>query len=642
LVEDLSFHAIFINHSILKWSCSILYPTRAPFENFSIPQGASDMRRLSVVTVFTLLLLAALLPAQKNFVASAVSDGERLAMFSKPSVVRIIDGVSGSFYYAPPRWSSGKTYSVSYVGLGSGFFINSNGYIATNAHVVSTFHDINTKGNDVGREILFWQLLPQVAHDHNVDPKSLTRDNVNFVRNYSRLTDMKIYHHVIIPDGSVYEFEEKQFGAPTGQGKDVAVVKIEVKNAPVLVVGDSEKMNLQDHVIVIGYPGAADTLNSGILDSKSVLEASITDGKVSARKKSVSGAPILQVSAPATHGNSGGPVMTDKMEVIGLLTFGGDRVNGQEISGFDFVVPSSTVMEFVKAAGVANELGPADHAYQEGLQLYWDQHYSSAIPKFEEVKRLFPEHSEVARLIQSSQQSIAEGKEKSTFPWVILALVLVILFFIVAIIVVGVTILFIARQRSKGKPVSAGVSGAGVGVGGSGAARPTTSYGAATPAAESPKAPSPPASYSPPAAASGAAASGFAPQFESGSDVGQTVDLSRTLALTPETDTAPISYGSIKFVSGVLAGQKFDVAPEGAAIGRDSTVAQIVLADPRISKTHVWIGVRDGRVTIADQGSRNGTFVNDPKSARVTETSLNDGDIVILGESDVARFEYHK
>ena len=34
-------------------------------------------------------------------------------------------------------------------------------------------------------------------------------------------------------------------------------------------------------------------------------------------------------------------------------------------------------------------------------------------------------------------------------------------------------------------------------------------------------------------------------------------------------------------------------------------------------------------------------FVNDPRSARVTEPPLNAGDVVILGESDVARFEYH-
>ena len=47
-------------------------------------------------------------------------------------------------------------------------------------------------------------------------------------------------------------------------------------------------------------------------------------------------------------------------------------------------------------------------------------------------------------------------------------------------------------------------------------------------------------------------------------------------------------------------------------------------------------------MVITDQGSRNGTFLNDPKSERITEAVLNPGDTVILGESDVARFEYEK
>ena len=581
------------------------------------------MRRFSIVAVFTLFLAVALLPTQSRFTVGAVTDGERLAMYSKPSVVRILDGVAGTFYFAPPNRQP-KNYNVSYLALGSGFFINSNGYIVTNAHVVSLFHEINSKGEEAGQEVLFYQLLQQVARDYNVDPNSLTRENVVFVRNYSRLTGMKVFHHVIIPDGSVYEFEEKQYGAPTGQGKDVAVVKVEVKNAPVLLLGDSEKLNLQDHVTVIGYPGAADTFNTGILDSKSVLEASITDGKVSAKKKSASGAPILQVSAPATHGNSGGPVMTDKMEVIGLLTFGGDRVNGQEISGFDFVVPSSTVQEFVKAAGVANELGPADKAYREGLELYWDERYSSAIPKFEEVRRLFPEHSEIARLIQSSQQSIAEGKEKSSFPWAIVLTVVVILALLIGLLIIIAIVAVIVKRRGKGKQT-------------------------ATPAAASAKvSPTPAARYEPPAPTPSYTPSPPRPSpmpevAGAGVDPGRTVDLSRTIAITtPDGDTAPISYGSIKFISGVLAGQQFEVKPEGSYIGRDSSSSQIVLADPRISKRHLWIGGRDGMAIVRDEGSRNGTFINDPKSQRVTEVVLNPGDVVILGESDVARFEYHR
>jgi len=123
-------------------------------------------------------------------------------------------------------------------------------------------------------------------------------------------------------------------------------------------------------------------------------------------------------------------------------------------------------------------------------------------------------------------------------------------------------------------------------------------------------------------------------------DQGMTVDLSRTVAITQDGD-AFHNYGSIQFVSGPLSGQQFKVKPDGDFIGRDGGSSQIVIGDPRISKRHVWIGVRAGRVVIEDQNSRNGTFVNDPRSPRVTEIALSAGDTVILGESDVARFEYH-
>ena len=50
------------------------------------------MRRLVFVALGAFFLVAALLPLQRNFVTgAAVSEGERLAMFAKPSVVRIVD-----------------------------------------------------------------------------------------------------------------------------------------------------------------------------------------------------------------------------------------------------------------------------------------------------------------------------------------------------------------------------------------------------------------------------------------------------------------------------------------------------------------------------------------------------------------------
>ena len=575
------------------------------------------MRRLLFVATGAFLVAATLLPTQRAFVVRAVSDGERLAMYSKPSVVRIIDGAAGQILFQPPGYQ-GQVFNVSTIALGSGFFISSNGYIATNAHVVSTTKD----GEDKAKQALFWQLVQQIAQQLGKDPRSL---NTSFIDQHSQLQSFQLFHHVIIPDGSAFPFEIKSYGAPTGegndQGKDVAVIKIEVKNAPILKLADSDRVQLQDHVTVIGYPGAADTFNSGLLSSKSALEATINDGKISAKKQATSGAPILQTSTPATHGNSGGPVLNDANEVIGLLTFRGDTVNGQEVSGFSFIVPSNTVMEYVKSAGATNAEGPTDTAWREGLDYYWNQYYSSAIPKFEEVKRLFPQHSEVDRLVQSSQQLKAEGKEKSSFPFWVIGAIVVVLFLIVLLVIIIVAAIVIARRRRKGKTPS----------GDQGHRAPAP---APSPAAHSP---SPAPSYAKPPAPQKAAPS--PPPHVPAGDQGMTVDLSRTIAITADGDSFN-GYGAIKFVSGPLSGQQFQVKADGDYIGRDGGSSQIVIADPRISKRHLWIGVKGGRVVITDQNSRNGTFVNDPKSQRVTETSLNAGDVVILGESDVARFEY--
>lgn len=217
--------------------------------------------------------------------------------------------------------------------------------------------------------------------------------------------------------------------------------------------------------------------------------------------------------------------------------------------------------------------------------------------------------------------------------WIIIGVVLFLLFFVVVIVAIGLVIFFVMRKRKKAAAELAGISNA----------EPMAAY---APEAEAMLPEAQVAVDLPPPAFDLAtpveeirAEVAAAPEPIAADSGSLEFDPSRTVAISRE-NTVAIEYGHIKFVSGVLAGQQFDVEPEGAYIGRESTLSQIVVADPRISKRHLWIGVRDGVVIIVDENSRNGTFVNDPKSERVTEATLNSGDTVILGESDVARFEY--
>jgi hypothetical protein len=243
--------------------------------------------------------------------------------------------------------------------------------------------------------------------------------------------------------------------------------------------------------------------------------------------------------------------------------------------------------------------------------------------------------------MNQSLVALAFQDTDSTMLWIIIAVV-VILFFLVVIIVVGLIIFFVMRKRSKNKAAAAAAAylpseSAPAGI-------PPYSEAPAAAAQEAAVAVdlSPPVFEPPPIEemrADVAEATPAATPEAASSSVPMDFDPSRTVAIARE-NTVAITYGTIKFVSGVLAGEEFQVNPEGSYIGRESSLSQIVVSDPRISKRHLWIGVRDGRVTIVDQDSRNGTFVNDPKSERITEATLHSGDTVILGESDVARFEY--
>ena len=94
--------------------------------------------------------------------------------------------------------------------------------------------------------------------------------------------------------------------------------------------------------------------------------------------------------------------------------------------------------------------------------------------------------------------------------------------------------------------------------------------------------------------------------------------------------------GMLHCTGGALEGQRFIIEDEGFYIGRDPALATVVIPDTRISKRHVRIVPRDGRVWAIDQGSTNGTFLKDQ---RITEVQLKRGDTLILGDS-AATFVY--
>ncbi|HYM62482.1 MAG TPA: FHA domain-containing protein, partial [Thermoanaerobaculia bacterium] len=97
--------------------------------------------------------------------------------------------------------------------------------------------------------------------------------------------------------------------------------------------------------------------------------------------------------------------------------------------------------------------------------------------------------------------------------------------------------------------------------------------------------------------------------------------------------------GLLLCTSGPLEGQRFIIEDQGFYIGRDSTLSQVVVADSRISKRHVQIVPRNGKVWAVDQSSTNGTYLARARDERIKEVQLSRGDEIILAD-DAATFRY--
>jgi pSer/pThr/pTyr-binding forkhead associated (FHA) protein len=113
-----------------------------------------------------------------------------------------------------------------------------------------------------------------------------------------------------------------------------------------------------------------------------------------------------------------------------------------------------------------------------------------------------------------------------------------------------------------------------------------------------------------------------------------TPDVPRTEA--PAGTEMMLWYGMLHCTSGPIEGQRFIIEDDGFYIGRDPSLAKVVVPDTRVSKRHVRIVPRDGKVWAIDQSSTNGTFLHDE---RITEVQLKRGDTLVLGDN-AATFVY--
>jgi hypothetical protein len=92
-------------------------------------------------------------------------------------------------------------------------------------------------------------------------------------------------------------------------------------------------------------------------------------------------------------------------------------------------------------------------------------------------------------------------------------------------------------------------------------------------------------------------------------------------------------------VGGSLKDRSFPVTVDGITVGRAPDNV-IVIADPRASHHHAWVGIVDRLVILRDLGSTNGTFLNARIDSPVSEIALSPGDTIFFGGHGRDQFRF--
>ncbi len=209
-------------------------------------------------------------------------------------------------FFAPFMRRRGQTYKQEVKGLGSGFFISSDGYVVTNSHVAGNATKIVVTTTD--------------GKQH--DAKLVGADDLT----------------------------------------DVALLKVEGNNYPALKLGNSDDVIVGEWSIAIGNPFGLFEIN----DKPTVTVGVISSvGLNFPDVQNRSYRDMIQTDASINSGNSGGPLLNANAEVIGVNTFiytGG----GAGSIGIGFAIPINRVKKIVEEL---KKFGKIDRSFRTGISV---------------------------------------------------------------------------------------------------------------------------------------------------------------------------------------------------------------------------------------------------------------------------------
>ncbi|MEQ8757758.1 MAG: HhoA/HhoB/HtrA family serine endopeptidase [Coleofasciculus sp. G1-WW12-02] len=175
------------------------------------------------------------------------------------------------------------------------------------------------------------EALPQMPQERRlrgqgsgfiIDPSGVVVTNAHVVDRADKVT-------VILKDGRQFEGNVQGVDEIT----DLAVVKIDGNNLPVVTLGDSTNVQVGDWAIAVGNPlGLDNTVTLGIISTlqRSSAEAGIPEKRLD----------FIQTDAAINPGNSGGPLLNQQGQVIGINT-----AIRADAMGIGFAIPINKAKE---------------------------------------------------------------------------------------------------------------------------------------------------------------------------------------------------------------------------------------------------------------------------------------------------------
>jgi S1-C subfamily serine protease len=378
-------------------------------------------------------LVALLLVFPVSVAASEISVQEAL-LRAKPAVALVLSEVASEVLLSCGPAGTMTVKASAFRETGTGWFVNPNGWLVTNAHVVAPAHKpskglAGEQARKAAREACVPALLARRGLQPGQDPRvesEITRQVLATVAPAARVTlDPSI--SVILANGIRLPAKIVKYSPPVGgamSGRDLALLRLEAADMPSLSLADSAGAKIGDRLHILGFPGVV--LSHELLNASAKMEASVTSGAISGFKEDVANQPVIQTDAPAAWGNSGGPAVTAEGQVIGVLTFvsleAGEQ--GGIVQGFNFVIPSAAVRSFLADTGVVlDEPSRFNAAWYAGLRDFFAGHHARAARHLAEANRLLPELPDVRRVAAENEERL---KSPRPFPWAAVGAALVL------------------------------------------------------------------------------------------------------------------------------------------------------------------------------------------------------------------------